>query len=205
MSRTGWGSPLQLTVLGLLTERSGYGYDLQQRLDRFSNGDLDLSRGAVYNALAALEKERFAEAQSDTLGDQVRARRRRGSPRIVYEATEAGREHFATWMQAGCALPDLRDEFIWRLLAAREEDVPQLIEAATGQEQSCLEQLEEYKEQTPDFESLRHDLGLLGAAKFIAYRDSQVVVLKAHVDFLRQVRKTLRAILGQMTREQSQS
>ena len=94
---TGKGSRFELApprrfvlpaVLLLLSERPGYGYELEARLEEFHFGHVD--RPAVYRALAQLEADGLAEASSES-GTVGQARR-------VYRLTSLGQRTLRVWM-----------------------------------------------------------------------------------------------------------
>ena len=80
---------LEFAVLGLLHEGPTHGYDLRRRLNTALGPFRALSYGTLYPALKGL-LDRGLIAQAS---DPVPARGKR--PRVVYELTAAGKEHFA--------------------------------------------------------------------------------------------------------------
>lgn len=110
-------------VLGLVIERSGYGYDLQQRIEeRF--GFLGLSDTVVYRALDRLETDgHIVQTGLKTIGQT-----RRGSPRLVYSATTPGRDEFLTWMSQPVKRALVREELHVKLVLAGPRDCARLIE-----------------------------------------------------------------------------
>jgi DNA-binding PadR family transcriptional regulator len=123
-------------VLGLLVERPGYGYDLQQRIDA-RLGFLGLSESAVYKILERLEHDGWIEE----IGRKAVGATRRGAPRVMYRATALGRERFAQWMTAPCQRAVLRDELQAKLNVAEPTDLPELLAAAEAQGRECLAEL----------------------------------------------------------------
>ncbi len=123
-------------VLGLLVERPGYGYDLQQRIDA-RLGFLGLSESAVYKILERLEVEGWIEET----GQRRVGATRRGAPRVMYRATTLGRERFKQWMAAPCERPVMRDELQAKLNVAEPTDLPELLGVAEAQAQACLTEL----------------------------------------------------------------
>jgi DNA-binding PadR family transcriptional regulator len=123
-------------VLGLLVERPGYGYDLQQRIDarlRF----LGLSESAVYKILERLEADGWIEEA----GQRRFGATRRGAPRVMYRATPLGRERFKQWMAAPCDRALVRDELQAKLNVADPHDLPSLLAIAEAQSRECLAEL----------------------------------------------------------------
>lgn len=123
-------------VLGLLVERPGYGYDLQQRIDA-RLGFLGLSESAVYKILERLEHDGWIEET----GRKAIGATRRGAPRVMYRATALGRERFAAWMATPCQRAVLRDELQAKLNVADPRDLPELLAAAEAQGRECLGEL----------------------------------------------------------------
>lgn len=123
-------------VLGLLVERPGYGYDLQQRIDA-RLGFLGLSESAVYKILERLEVEGWIEET----GQRRIGATRRGAPRVMYRATLLGRERFKQWMSSPCERAVLRDELQAKLNVAEPDDLPELLMVAEVQAQACLTEL----------------------------------------------------------------
>ncbi|HEX7292323.1 MAG TPA: PadR family transcriptional regulator [Conexibacter sp.] len=123
-------------VLGLLLERPGYGYDLQQRIDarlRF----LRLSESAVYKILERLEADGWIEEA----GRRSIGATRRGAPRVMYRATPLGRERFKQWIAAPCERAAVRDELQAKLSIAEPDDLPDLLATAEAQGRECLTEL----------------------------------------------------------------
>jgi DNA-binding PadR family transcriptional regulator len=123
-------------VLGLLVERPGYGYDLQQRIDA-RLGFLRLSESAVYKILERLEREGWIEEA----GQRRIGITRRGAPRVMYRATPLGLDQFRTWMATPCERALLRDELQAKLTVADPEDLPDLLAIAEAQGRECLVEL----------------------------------------------------------------
>ena len=123
-------------VLGLLVERPGYGYDLQQRIGA-RLGFLGLSESAVYKILERLEREGWIEE----MGRKEIGATRRGAPRVMYRATPLGRERFEQWMATPCERALLRDELQAKLNVADPGDLPDLLAAAEAQGRECLAEL----------------------------------------------------------------
>ena len=123
-------------VLGLLLERPGYGYDLQQRMDeRFSF--LQLSETAIYRLLDSLQRDGYIEES----GRKVIGGTRRGSPRVTYAPTDAGTTEFQQWMAQPCATTAVREALHAKLILSDAEDLPRLIEQVMDQERETLAEL----------------------------------------------------------------
>ena len=92
------GETLELAVLGLLHEHPLHGYELRKRVNVVLGWSRLLSYGSLYPALqrmlrAGLIRELRAAPASAT-ADSPTSRR----PRITYELTDQGRDHFAALM-----------------------------------------------------------------------------------------------------------
>jgi DNA-binding PadR family transcriptional regulator len=136
----GWavsGLSTKHVVLGLLIERPGYGYDLQQRLDS-RLGFLGLSESAVYKILDRLEEDGWIEV----MGEKVVGRTRRGAPRVMYRVTAVGRERFKAWIAEPSDRAVLRDELQAKLIVVMPDYLPELLNVADRQKRECLAELD---------------------------------------------------------------
>jgi DNA-binding PadR family transcriptional regulator len=91
------GETLELAVLGLLHEHPLHGYELRKRLNVVLGWGRLLSYGSLYPALQRMLRAgliREHRASSTTTTTTTSSRR----PRITYEVTDEGREHFTTLM-----------------------------------------------------------------------------------------------------------
>lgn len=183
---------LKLGVLGLLVERRGYGYELKQRLERRAGSAWQTSQGAIYEALRHLEGEDLVRSlPMPEPAAEATIKARRGSRRILYEITPAGEECFSEWISGPCAFVPARDDLHLRLVVSRAQDLPRLIEITTEHERECLQLLDGHRN-GPAFEDLIDDVGALEAFASVAVRDAQVIALEGTVDWLRNIRKTMR-------------
>jgi DNA-binding PadR family transcriptional regulator len=119
-------------VLGLLSERSGYGYDLQGRFAR-RFAYLGLGETSVYQLLNRLERDGWIAAR----GPKAIGATPRGAPRVTYAVTPAGRAELRAWMRRSSPPAPVRDELHAKLVLAAPEDLPGLIEATRLQERAC--------------------------------------------------------------------
>lgn len=121
--------PIKHAVLGLLLERPGYGYELMQRLEGRLEPAWQLNPSTVYAALERLEGEALI-ASREFEGPATGARARGEARRVVYEATDEGRREFELWINRPSEqIEPVRGELQLKLAAAREEDVPALLDA----------------------------------------------------------------------------
>ena len=123
-------------VLGLLIERDGYGYDLQQRLDS-RLGFLGLSENAVYRTLERLEKDGWIEEK----GPKSAGATRRGAPRLIYRPTKLGRQQFKEWLATPSDRAVLRDELLAKAHVSDPDDLPTVLALAESQQRECLGEL----------------------------------------------------------------
>jgi DNA-binding PadR family transcriptional regulator len=123
-------------VLGLMIDRSSYGYGLQQQIaERL--GFLGLAESAVYKTIERLQDDGWIEEA----GEKRVGRTRRGVPRILYRATPEGVEQFRLWMAQPTDRSVLRDELQAKLALSTPTDLPQLLQMAESQQQQCLAEL----------------------------------------------------------------
>lgn len=110
-------------VLGLVIERRGYGYDLQQRVDnRFAF--LGLSERMIYRTIDRLRKDGLIER----VGAKGAGKTERGSPRVIYGPTQRGEEEFDRWMTAPCDLGVAREEVHVKVVLSQAPHLPRLVE-----------------------------------------------------------------------------
>ncbi len=125
-------------VLGLVLQRPGYGYDLQQRLAS-RLGFLGLSENAVYKILDRLEEDGWikpTDANEDGGGTTRRALR------VTYEATDIGRLRFKEWLAMPSDRAVLRDELQAKAhVTSDPEDLPLVLRVAEEQQRACLSEL----------------------------------------------------------------
>jgi len=134
-------------VLGLVVERPGNSYQLEQRLEgRF--GSAQFAHGTAYHALKRLSKQGLIRALE---GDRaiVSARAEAGYlPATAYEATAAGVEQFEGWLRSSTSMPPVREELLAKISFCRPEDLPRMIQIVREAELACMAQLEGLGERT---------------------------------------------------------
>lgn len=131
---------LEFAVLGLLHEGPVHGYELRRSLNTALGPFRALSYGTLYPALASLrERGLIAEAPDPTRGGSKR-------PRVVYELTAAGKEHFADLVARSDASTYEDDAFDVRFafFARTERDVR--IRILEGRRSRLEENLERIRE-----------------------------------------------------------
>ena len=186
-------------VLGLLIERPGYGYDLARRLrERF--GSSGFAPTGVYSALDQLTGEGMVRSSGTPAGG---APSERGAPRMIYEATQAGREQFDQWMQAGSSPANVRDELNMKLALSRPCDLPALIELARGQEQECFARLEALKRgdlgsNAGGGSARRTQAGAMAWSQVasLLVRDAEARQLQSRIEWLQRARAIMTKLAG---------
>jgi DNA-binding PadR family transcriptional regulator len=136
-------------VLGLVIQRPGYGYQLEQRVkERF--GSAQFVSSSIYKALGRLEKDRLirvAGGEDLLVGEAERQRR------IKYEATPEGVYYFRQWLRASSSVPLVREELQLRIAFCEPVELPRLIEVIHGEEQVCLAMLSDFQRNIDQRES----------------------------------------------------
>jgi DNA-binding PadR family transcriptional regulator len=127
-------------VLGLVIQRPGYGYQLEQRVkERF--GSAQFVASSIYKALGRLEKDNLIRVVGEEgleLADSERQRR------IKYEATQRGVAYFREWLRASSSVPLVREELQLRIAFCEPHELPRLIEIIHAEEQVCLAMLDDF-------------------------------------------------------------
>jgi DNA-binding PadR family transcriptional regulator len=180
-------------ILGLVIERPGYGYQLAQRLDeRF--GSSAFAPSGVYSALDQLSRDELVR----TAGEVGPGPARRAAPRMIYEATDEGVEHFEAWMLGSSPAPPLRDELHLKIALCRPRNVAPLIEMVYGQEIACMARLAELKqlserELAPETQEGSRLMRTLA-------RDAEIASWKARIEWLQNARELLERLLEDSAR-----
>jgi DNA-binding PadR family transcriptional regulator len=139
-------------VLGLVIQRPGYGYQLEQRVkERF--GSAQFVASSIYKALGRLEKDNLIRVVggSEEIELDGGAERQR---RIKYEATPQGADYFREWLRASSSVPLVREELQLRIAFCEPHELPRLIEIIHGEEQVCLAMLNEFQRSVREGERL---------------------------------------------------
>ncbi len=175
-------------VLGLVIERPGYGYQLAQRLEeRF--GASGFAPSGVYSALDQLSRDEFVRAA----GEMGPGPARRAAPRMIYEATDEGIEHFEAWMLGSSPAPPLRDELHLKIALCRPRDLPRLIDMVYGQELACIGRLRDLKQLSErEAAGETHEWSRLMR---VLCRDAEVASWKARIEWLQSARELLERLL----------
>jgi DNA-binding PadR family transcriptional regulator len=174
-------------VLGLVIERPGYGYQLAQRLEeRF--GSSGFAPSGVYSALDQLSRDAYVRSA----GEMGPGPARRAAPRMIYEATPEGVEHFESWMLGSSSAPPLRDELHMKIALCRPREVPRLIEMVYGQELACLARLRDLKQAADSEVGDRREWSRL--MRTLA-RDAEIASWRARIEWLQSARELLERLL----------
>lgn len=123
-------------VLGLMIDRPGYGYGLQQQFaERL--GFLQLAESSIYKTIERLEADGWVEEAGARRHDP----RHRGAQRVLYRATPEGVAQFKRWMAEPSDRAVVRDELNVKLALSDPDDLPDLLRAAEAQSRECLAEL----------------------------------------------------------------
>ncbi|KPL82727.1 PadR family transcriptional regulator [Thermanaerothrix daxensis] len=99
-------------ILGLLSQRNRYGYELLQAFQAMAGGreTWDLKPAQIYTTLLRL-KESGLIAEDETCSSELPEKRR-------YAITAAGREELKRWFETPVRVEPQRDEFFLKLMLA---------------------------------------------------------------------------------------
>jgi len=171
-------------VLGLVIERPGYGYQLAQRLEeRF--GSSGFAPSGVYSALDQLSRDEFVRSA----GEMGAGPARRAAPRMIYEATDQGVEHFEAWMLGSSPAPPLRDELHMKIALCRPRNLSRLIDMVYGQELACMGQLRDLKQL--DGEEAAGESQEWARMMRVLARDAEIAMWQARIEWLQAARELL--------------
>jgi DNA-binding PadR family transcriptional regulator len=171
-------------VLGLVIERPGYGYQLAQRLEeRF--GSSGFAPSGVYSALDQLSRDELVRSAREMGGGPAR----RAAPRMIYEATDEGIDHFEAWMLGSTSAPPLRDELHMKIALCRPRNLPRLIDMVYGQELACMGRLRDLKRLGE--EEAAGDPQEWSRLMRVLARDAEIAMWKARIEWLQTARELL--------------
>jgi DNA-binding PadR family transcriptional regulator len=180
-------------VLGLLAQRSSYGYALVERLSRWPLDDTVTvpRRRSIYRAVTELRDERLIERQPSE-----HDREPDGPNRERYGATTEGERRFALWMQTR---PESFGDLCLRLIAARRQDLPELLAAVAAIEQDNLARLQRL--QSPDPGGVVARGGSWEAVMAALLQVIEEREIGRHLDLLLEIREVLQAMQDRETCE----
>jgi DNA-binding PadR family transcriptional regulator len=175
-------------VLRLVIEEPGYGYELAQRLGRRCES-WRWTPTVVYSALDGLTDEGLVRV----LGEKPTAGQERAARRMLYEATPEGLDYFQGWMHAATPLKASRQDLELKIVLADTDELPRLIEMTRAQEGVCIDRLQTLSDEADPVgrgvEFSWRDIG----DKLI--RDIEIHQLKERVEWLQEVRTTIKLFL----------
>lgn len=168
-------------VLGLLIERAGYAYDIEQRFNsRFRF--LSLSEKVVYKLIRQLEAEGWIERAGTKQVGQT-------PPRMLYRATSDGREEFSRWIAEPCEIGVAREEVHVKVVLSQPPDWPRLVELTDKLERTCLTAMRELQDTSGlTFDQLADPEIPWDSVAAVLVDDAEVTRLQAMVDWLQRVR-----------------
>lgn len=168
-------------VLGLLIERPGYAYDIEQRFNtRFRF--LSLSEKVVYKLIGRLEDEGWIERAGVKQVGQT-------PPRQLYRATPSGREEFGRWLGEPCEIGTAREEVHVKVVLAQPPDWPQVIELTDNLERTCLTAIRELQDASALTADQLADPEIpWDTVAAVLVDDAEVTRLQGMVDWLQRVR-----------------
>jgi DNA-binding PadR family transcriptional regulator len=173
-------------VLGLLAQRSSYGYALVERLSRWPLDDTVPAprRRSIYRAVEQLRGDRLIERQEAPLD-----RDPDGPSRERYVATVEGERRLELWLRTR---PASFADLCLRLVAGRRQDLPTLLRAITAVEQDNLARLQGL--QSPDAGSVVARGGSWEAVMAAVLQLIEEREIGRHLDLLREIREILEAV-----------
>jgi len=170
-------------VLGLLIERRGYGYELQQRL-RTRFAFLSPSENAVYPILDKLERDGLI-----VVDERKPARTRRGHEIVIYAATPDGEDEFVRWLGEPCDIGQAREEIYVKLVLSNPIHWPRVIAMAEGLEKACLTAVRELQRNgQPTLEQLMDDDPPDSLVVAVLVDDAELLRLRALLHWLQRVK-----------------
>jgi DNA-binding PadR family transcriptional regulator len=175
-------------ILGLVIERPGYGYQLAQRLEeRF--GSSAFAPSGVYSALDQLSRDEFVRSA----GEMGLGPARRAAPRMIYEATDQGVDHFEEWILGSSPAPPLRDELHMKIALCRPRNLPRLIDLVYGQELACMGRLRDLERSSDN--DATGECGDWSRLMRVLARDAEIALWKARIEWLQRARGMLERLL----------
>jgi hypothetical protein len=117
---------------------------------------------------------------------------------MIYEATQAGVDHFEDWMLGSSPTPPLRDELHMKIALCRPRNLPRLIDMVYGQELACMGRLRDLSRLGEQETTGAQDWARLmrGLA-----RDAEIAMWRSRIEWLQSARE----VLGQLAAESSRA
>lgn len=144
-------SPVNWTLLGLVLEQPGYGYQLVKRFEHSYGDVLPLSSDShIYTALNQLECRGFVEVIEETSETRLSLVGTERQPRLRYQATVAGMRSYREYLHAQVWRDRRQSQLFLRQLAvfAGEPDVA--LEILDRCEQALLKEASSTRIVPPD-------------------------------------------------------
>jgi DNA-binding PadR family transcriptional regulator len=129
-------SPLRATVLAVLLEGPGYGYEIAIRLRRWVGPSWRIHAKHLYPLLESLEKDGLVSSEEIPSDDS------RKDQKVYYPTPEAEQAR-AAWMQAPAILSLVRADIQARLIFSHAEEAPSLLKMLDEYEQDVIAALED--------------------------------------------------------------
>lgn len=104
--------PIELVILSVLEPEPLYGYAITKGVKARSDGQMTLSAGVLYPALAKLEKAKLISADWEEVNSDRAEPGRPGRRRKWYSLTPKGRKRLAQRIDAHRAFQRVMDSFI---------------------------------------------------------------------------------------------
>jgi DNA-binding PadR family transcriptional regulator len=131
-------SPVNWTVLGLVIERSSYGWELWTRFERLYGDVLPIgSESNIYAALNVLREKGLIEEVPGSRTVEAGASRQ---PKPHYRATREGLDAYEAWVIAQMRENNRRSRQFARQLGALAQQPQTALEILARYEQACLEE-----------------------------------------------------------------
>jgi DNA-binding PadR family transcriptional regulator len=176
-------SPVNWAVLGLVIERSSYGYEILQRFERNYGDLLRLSSPSqIYTALDSLMDRGMIEGTSEPAGVASR------QPRLHYRATEQGALRYQEHLMRQAEEDRRRSSLFARELAALAPDAA--LAVLDRYEQMCLSQAT--RAQPPDVEPAVIDASGTLADRLAA--EEERLAMEAKLPWIEYARGQLRGV-----------
>jgi DNA-binding PadR family transcriptional regulator len=173
-------------VLGLIIDRSDYGYSLRRRFEELF-GNAGFAESIVYSALDSLEKDGLIEPVGTRKSTKVGRRDVRNS---IYGATQSGITYFDEWMADSSPPAPVREDLRMKLALCKPRHVPRLIDLVWAQEQQCIDRLRHLQIAEADVLALDACSTLPQALEALLL-DDDVAYLQTRIERLQQMRKAL--------------
>jgi DNA-binding PadR family transcriptional regulator len=151
--------PVKHAVLGLITERRGYGYELSQRLSERLGPRLAVPEATVHSSIKTLKTAGHIEV--------VRRSFRGEQAAIWYGATEGGLVEYEAWLDEPVVREPVRREVYLKFAMIDATRVPRLLEQFQRLELECLAAIAAHTRARPLADELTDPVTLQTAARLL--------------------------------------